>query len=139
MTPTPLSADEREHLRQQWLAAANDAFNRMFGDAEQGHLVTFAQREDRAGLLGRDLTAWLLERHLGADPHACPDEDHPPACPQCGRPAQPASADEEALPRRQVRTPAGHVEFGRQRWRCTTCRVVFFPPRPAPATGHGGL
>jgi hypothetical protein len=136
---TPLPPDQREQLRQQRLAAANDACNRMFGDAEQGPLLTFSQREGRACLLGRDLAAWLLERHVTADPHGRSSEEAPPGCPKCGRPAQRVTGRAEPLPRRRLHTLAGDVEFRREKWRCTTCRVVFFPPGPAPAAGHGGV
>src|SRR5262249_35706479 len=65
---TPPPSHDREQLRQQWLAAANDAFERMFAEAEQDYLVTFLQRETRACLLGDELAAWLLERHVSSDP-----------------------------------------------------------------------
>jgi hypothetical protein len=31
------------------------------------------------------------------------------------------------------------VTLNRERWRCTTCRVVFFPLGPEAAPGHRGL
>jgi hypothetical protein len=138
-SPNPLPPDRRAQLRRDWLAAAADAFDRMFADAEQGQLVTFDQREARACLLGLDLGAWLLERHAAADPQARPPEDTPPACPRCRRPALRVTAPGAPLPRRPLKTLAGEVELRREQWRCTACRVVFFPPGPPPAAGHRGL
>src|SRR5689334_9945165 len=139
MTPLPPPGDDREQLRQQWLAAANDAFNRMFAAAEQDHLVTFTQRETRAVLLGDDLAAWLLERHVRGDSQARPTEASPPGCPKCGQPGQRRSPPDERGPRRQLQTRVGVVEWQREQWWCATCRVAFFPSGPAAATGHGGL
>jgi hypothetical protein len=140
MTPsTPPPGQDREQLRQQWLAAANDAFERMFAEVEQDHLVTFLQRENRACLLGNELAAWLLERHVGSDPLACPTDQAPPSCPKCGRPARRRKPPSGRLPRRQLQTPAGTIEWQREQWWCATCRVAFFPSGPASATGHGGV
>src|SRR5262245_12674717 len=136
---TPPPGPDREHLRQQWLAAANDAFERMFAEAEQDHLVTFLQRENRACLLGNELAAWLLERHVGSDPRAWPADQAPPGCPKCGRPARRRKPPSGRLPRRQLQTSAGTIEWQREQWWCATCRVAFFPSGPAPATGHGGV
>jgi hypothetical protein len=80
----PDPASPREQLRQRWLRHAAAAFDRMFADDQQDHLVTFDQREERAIDLGQDLAAWLLEQHTAADPDARPTQ--PPACPKWGRP-----------------------------------------------------
>jgi hypothetical protein len=34
---------------------------------------------------------------------------------------------------------AGEVTLSREQWRCTTCRVVFFPPGSEVAAGYRGL
>jgi endogenous inhibitor of DNA gyrase (YacG/DUF329 family) len=137
--PAPLPPDQRQQLRQEWLAAAATAFDRMFDEAEQHQLVTFSQREDRAALLGLDLGAWLLERHVAADPQTRPRADPPPKCPKCGRPSKRVTKANGPLPRRQLTTLTGEVELRREQWRCTACRVVFFPPGPQAAPGNGGL
>ena len=99
----------------------------MFAEAEQDHLVTFLQREGRACLLGDELAAWLLERHVSSDAHACPADQAPPGCPECGRPARRRKPPSGRLPRRQLQTPAGTIEWQREQWWCATCRVAFFP------------
>src|SRR5262245_62391415 len=110
MTPTtPPPSPDREQLRQQWLAAANDAFERSFATAQQDHLVTFLQRETRACLLGNELAAWLLERHVSSDPQACPTDQAPPGCPKWGRPARRRKPPSGRWPRRQLQTPAGTI------------------------------
>ena len=111
----------------------------MFDPRYQDQLVTFNQREERACELGRDLTAWLLQRHANADPRARPGDQPPPACPKCGRPGQRVTPAEGPLPQRPVTSLAGPVTLYREPWRCTTCRVVFFPPGPPAPAGDGGL
>jgi len=125
----------REELRRRWLAHAAAAFDLMFDPRYQDQLVTFDQREERAGDLGRDLTAWLLQQHANADPQARPDPQQAPACPKCGRPGHRVTAAGAPLPQRRLTTRAGEVALSRERWRCTTCRVVFFPLGPAAPPG----
>ena len=62
-----------------------------------------------------------------------------PVCPKCGRPGRRLTEPDQPLPQRQVTTQAGEVTLNREQWRCTTCRVVFFPLGPEAAVGHGGL
>ena len=116
----------REELRQRWLSHAAAAFDLMFRPDYQDQLVTFDQREERAWELGRDLTAWLLQQHVNADPQARP-EGPPPTCPKCGRPGHRVTDAGEPLSPRQLTTRSGEVTLQREKWRCTTCRVVFFP------------
>lgn len=138
MNDTPATPDpRREELRQRFLSHAAAAFDLMFDPAYQEQLVTFDQREQRAGELGRDLTAWLLQRHAKADPQARPEV--PPPCPKCGRAGHRVTAAGQPLPQRQVTTLTGEVTLEREQWRCTTCRVVFFPPGPQAPLGDRGL
>lgn len=140
MTPTtPPPGSDREQLRQEFLAAANDVFDRMFAAGEQDQLVTFLQRESRACLLGNDLAAWLLERHLRGDAQVCPTDQTPPPCPKCGHAARRRQPPGGRLPARQLQTPAGTVQWQREQWWCATCRVAFFPSGRASAVGHRGL
>jgi hypothetical protein len=111
--------------------------DRKFADHQQGRLVTFDQREERAIDLGQDLAAWLLEQHTAADPDARPAQ--PAACPKCGQPGERVEPPGAPLEERPLTTDTGEVGFGRERWRCTTCRVVFFPPGPQAGAGRRGL
>jgi hypothetical protein len=131
--------DPRTVLRQRWLAHAAAAFDLMFDPGYQDQLVSFDQREQRAVELSRDLTAWLLQQHVNTDPRARPDESRPIVCPKCGRPGRRVTGPGEALPERRLTTLAGEVALHREKWRCTTCRVVFFPPGPDVAPGYRGL
>lgn len=136
MNETQPSADiSRQELRQRFLAHAAAAFDLMFEPTYQDQLVTFDQREQRACELGRDLTAWLLQRHVNADSQARTTDQQPPACPKCRRPGQRVTTAEQSLPQRRVTSLAGEVAFDREQWRCTTCRVVFFPPGPKAGSG----
>jgi hypothetical protein len=135
----PPPDDPREQLRQQWLNAANDVFEHLFANAEQNQLVTFTQREARACLLGKELAAWLLERHVTNDAQVQPADEQSPGCPKCGQPARRVPPPRGRLPRRQLTTLAGTVEWQREQWRCPTCRIAFFPSGPASPAGHGRL
>src|SRR3954471_17235771 len=86
MSDTPTATtDPRQDLRRRWLAHAAAAFDLMFHPDHQADLVTFDQRESRAGELGRDLTTWLIQQHANADELARPAADREILCPRCGR------------------------------------------------------
>ena len=129
----------QEELRRRWLAHAAAAFDLMFHPDHQPDLVSFDQREQRALELGCDLTAWLLQQHANADPQARPAEHNPPACPKCGQLAHRLPSPPGGLDERPLTTLTGEVKLLRERWRCTTCRVVFFPPGSETPTGDRGL
>ena len=103
-------------------------------------LVTFDQHEQRALDEGRLLARLLLEERLARSPAVRPAEHHQQACcPKCGRPGQRVGGAEEDLSARQLKTRIGTVRFAREQWKCTACRVVFFPLGPEPRTGHRRL
>jgi hypothetical protein len=77
-----------------------------------------------------------LAQHANADGRAAPPEGQPACCPRCGRPAQLDGPPDGPPPRRALTTRVGEVVLKRQRWRCTTCRVAFFPS--GPQAGPGG-
>lgn len=134
---TPSAARQEDPRRQQFLAFAAAAFDLMFAPAYQDQLVTFDQREQRADDLGRDLVGWLLQQHVNADPQARPADEQPaPLCPKCGRPGQRHNPPDQPLSPRPLTTLNGEVTLQRERFRCTTCRVVFFPPGPETPPGH---
>jgi hypothetical protein len=132
-----LDPRERTRLRRSWLERAERAFEEMFDAGHQDALVTFTQRENLACALGKELSRWLLEQHVTADAQVRPVAESPPACPKCGRPGLRVPQRGEELPERQLTTAAGEVTLQREQWRCTTCRVAFFPSRPEVATGDG--
>jgi hypothetical protein len=134
-----LPDDSQEALRQRWLAHAAAAFDLMFDPRCQDQLVTFDQREQRAVELSRDLTAWLLQQHLDTDTAIRPEGASPILCPKCGRPGRRVTGPGEPLPKRRLTSLAGEVILTREGWRCTTCRVVFFPPGSEVAPGYRGL
>jgi len=124
-TPTQRTNDHAD-LRRQWLDHAEAVFDRLFPTGAPLPPATFAQLEQRAQQLAQDLAVWLLERRAGVDPQARPTE--PPPCPRCGRPGRRVTEPDAALPKRVLTTRVGDVELAREKWRCATCRVVFFPP-----------
>ena len=130
MSDAPASTDPRAELRRRWLAHAAAAFDLMFHPDHQPDLVTFDQREARACELGRDLSAWLIQQHANADELARPAADREVRCPKCGRPARRTTAPGEPPPGRRLTGLSGAVELRRDRFTCTACRVVFFPPGP---------
>ncbi len=118
----------REQLRKQWIQSAEAAFDLMFDDAHQENLVTLTQREQLACDLSRDLGRWLLERHVSGDIAAHPEPDRV-CCPKCQRPARRVQKADTPTPERPVTTLAGEIEFAREQWRCSHCRIVFFSAR----------
>jgi hypothetical protein len=125
MTDTAHAAASREELRRQWREHADAVFDRLFPEGDVP-TPTFDHLEQRACNLADDLACWLLERRAGCAPEARPAR--PAVCPRCGREGRPDPSPDDPLPRRVLRTRAGDIELARQRWRCTACRVVFFPP-----------
>ena len=138
MNPATRDDPVRQHLRERWLEHAQAAFEIMFDSANQDQLITFSQREARACSLGKELSAWLLEQHLSDDPAVRIADGEGVPCPKCGRTCQRTGPPEKAMPARQVTCKAGEVTFRRERWYCTTCRVVFFPygPQAEPENGR---
>ena len=124
----PAPDTRREELRRRWLDHAAAAFDLMFDPQAQDQLVTLDQREERACQLGGDWTAWLLQQHVNADPQAAPAQPHAPPCPKCARPGRRVTGPDAPLPQRPLTTLTGDVILKREQWRCTTRRVVFFPP-----------
>jgi hypothetical protein len=140
MTPTTPATDSlRERLRQQGLHQAPAAFDLLVEASEQERLVTFSQREQPATALGQERAAWLLAQPLADDPAVRPPQEPPPSCPKCGRPGERLTAADDPLPQRQLYSAAGEVRLRREKWRCKTCRVAFFPSGPQTAVGHRGL
>lgn len=135
-----LRRKDREALREQWLFRAGQAFERMFGKANQDQLVTFTEREDMACLLGDELAAFLLEKHAATDNQVRPSEKRPPCCPKCQQPGKRvAKRSDEALPERPLTTRAGEIQLRREQWRCPKCRILFFSVRPQAEVGDGAL
>jgi hypothetical protein len=138
MTDTPApAADSREALRRQWHEHADALFDRLCPAAPPQPSPSFAQLEQKAEQLSRDLAVWLLERRAATAPQARPAD--PPPCPRCAQPARRVTPPGAPLPRRVLTTGLGEVELAREKWRCTTCRVVFFPPGRDPGPHPGGL
>lgn len=116
----------REEMRREFLAKANQAFNAVFDEGEQEQLITLTQREDRILQRGGELHAWLLEKHLECDPVANPAEVEAIRCPKCRKLGVRDKKEKEPVAR-QLTTRAGEQEFARWKYRCPSCRTVFFP------------
>lgn len=142
--------------KDRWLARAEAAYERMFGEAHQAGMVTLTERETVAVLIGRELQSFLLQEHVADDPFAQasrnvrPTEQATnPCCPKCRKPGKFAPAKQagkankanknRSLSSRQILTEAGDIEVTRERWRCPRCRVIFFSARHSPETGDGRL
>jgi hypothetical protein len=129
--------DSREDLRRQWLGHANAVFDRLFPEGPARECPPFEDLEQRSVQLSRDLASWLLERRAASSDQVRPVQ--PPCCPRCQRPAQRVTGPDEPLPKRVLTTSIGDVGLAREKWRCTTCRVVFFPPGRAAEADPGGV
>ena len=102
----------------------------------QADLISFDQREQRVVELGDDLKNWLLQQHVAADPCVAAPPGQAVACPHCGKPARLEQRPDRPLLERRLTTRCGEVALKRQKWRCTRCRVAFFPSGPPAAPGH---
>ena len=120
-----LRRQDREALRERWLLRAGKAFERMFAEANQDQLVTFTEREDMACLLSKELSAFLLEEHAGADRQVRPSDKQALACPRCDKPGVRVTKRNEKLPERELTTRAGEVQLRREKWHCAKCRLFF--------------
>ena len=143
-TKTDVSAHER--LRREWMEEAGRTFEKMFAADQQEYLVTFTQREDMAMELTRHLAQWLLEEHIGADSAAQPSQHGPeqftpsiPCCPKCAKEGVLVTQEADPLPERTVQSRAGEIGVERLQYKCTTCRVVFFPLGPEVGTHRRGI
>ena len=116
----------RNELRRQFRQMAEDAFHAMFDDDQQDQLITMTQREERILDSTATLQAWLMEEHLKADPLANPAEADALRCPTCRHLGVRDGDEPEAVPRR-LKTRAGKQEFKRWKYRCPSCKTVFFP------------
>lgn len=134
-----LRRKDREALREEFFRRAGAAFERMFAEGNQDQLVTFIEREGLACALGKDIAAFLLERHTAADREARPSEKQPPCCPKCHKPAERVTKPTEKLPEREVTTHAGKVTLRREQWRCRKCRILFFSARSKVGLGDRRL
>ena len=116
----------RQELREEFQKRAGEAFDAMFDADQQEQLITLVQREDRVLEKGAELQAFLLQEHLKADPLADPAESEALRCPKCRSLGVRVSSEKEPVPRR-VTTRAGAQEIERWKYRCPSCRTVFFP------------
>ena len=116
----------REQMRRAFQQRAGEAFDAMFDEDQQEQLITLTQREDRILEKGAELQAWLMEQHLSTDPLGEPAAAEAIRCPKCRRLGVREPNETEPVPR-SVTTRAGEQQFQRGRYRCPSCRTVFFP------------
>jgi uncharacterized C2H2 Zn-finger protein len=116
----------REQLREEFQKKAGEAFDAMFDSDQQEQLITLVQREDRVLQKGGELQSWLLGQHLKADPLVDPAAGEALRCPRCRELSVRASDEEEPVPR-PLTTRAGKQQIQRWKYRCPSCRTVFFP------------
>ena len=116
----------RDEVRRKFREMSDAAFNAVFDDDQQEQLITMTEREDRILQKGAELQAWLLEEHLKVDPLADPAEAEALRCPKCRGMGVRDGDEPEPVPRR-VKTRAGGQEFKRWKYRCPSCKTVFFP------------
>ena len=78
----PMTQEERERLRAEFLRQASEGFDWMFDPNRQSDMRTFTQREDRAMEIGTGLVRWAIEHHVGGDAQARPSAAEA-ICPEC--------------------------------------------------------
>ena len=112
--------------RAEFIALAQTAFDRMFGDDGQNGLVTFSQREERACEVTDELARWLMAEHVSQDPPGQISVEAP--CPICHGALEPPSTGQAAPEVRELMTRRGKITYRRTAARCPRCRRIFFPP-----------
>jgi hypothetical protein len=127
----------RDEIRRELHEHTEAIFNRIFSEDNSQPSPSFDQIETQILQLTRDLDSWLLEQRVQSAEAGRPVE--PPSCPGCGRAAHRVGKPDDPLPRRVLTTRAGPIDLAREKWRCTTCRVVFFPPRRAVEADPRGI
>ena len=124
--------------RERWMKQAEAAYQQMFESEEE--LVTLSQRENMALLIGKELTNFMLQEHVNMESAAKPREASTACCPKCGQPGIPSpKTKKEELEERTVTTRAGRVHIQRQRWKCSKCRIYFFPDGRSTGSGDRRL
>lgn len=136
-TTTPHPQPSRDGIRRELHEHVDAIFNRLFPEDPSQPLPPFDRIEEQTSQLTRDLESWLLEQRVQSAADARPVES--PSCPKCHQPGRRIGKTGAPLVRRVLTTRAGPIELAREKWRCTTCRVVFFPPRRTVATDAGGI
>lgn len=121
------SQPDRDEIRRQLHEHVAAIFNRLFSQDPSQPLPNFDRIEEQTHQLTHDLESWLLEQRVQSAADARPVET--PVCPQCQHSARRVGNPDAPLPRRVLTTRAGPIELAREKYRCTACRVVFFPPR----------
>ena len=121
-----MATEGLDHKRAEFLASAEMAFERMFGDDGQNGLVTFAQREERACEVTDELARWLMTEHVAQDPAGAAGVIRD--CPLCGGPVRYESAEQAQSEVRELMTRRGKIACRRAAARCRRCRRIFFPP-----------
>jgi hypothetical protein len=132
-----MAAEQLDGKRAEFLARAEQAFDRMFGADGQNGLVTFAQREDRACEVTDELARWLMAEHIALDPSGPSTVEGD--CPICGGPVRYESAGQAQSEVREFQTRRGKIEYRRAAARCGRCRKIFFPAGRASGPGDGGV
>ncbi|MCU0874609.1 MAG: hypothetical protein MUE50_19940 [Pirellulaceae bacterium] len=113
-------------VHDRWVQRTEAAYRRMFEGKSQEELITLTERENMAVLIGRELSAFVLEEQIALDPAVQPAEASSTCCPKCGQAGMPAVEKGKELLERTVTTRAGDIHLARQRWSCAKCRIIFF-------------
>jgi hypothetical protein len=130
---------KRGTLHERWQERSEAAYQRMFEGKSREELVTLTQREEMALLIAKELAAFLLEEQVALDAAARPPEAASTCCPKCGQAGTRAGQEDADLEARRVTTRAGEICLRRERWRCTKCRIFFFPTGCSADSRNGRL
>lgn len=117
-----------KELRERWKERTDAAFEKMLAGKSEEELRTLSQRETMAEIIGRELATFLLEENVATDATTRPPDGLVACCPKCGQAGRRA-VEQEKLPARSVTTRVGEIQIERQRWRCKSCRIIFFSAR----------
>lgn len=100
-------------VHDRWVHRTEAAYRRMFEGKSQEELITLTERENMAVLIGRELSAFLLEEQIALDPAVQPAEASSTCCPKCAQAGMPAVEKGTVLPERTVTTRVGDIHLAR--------------------------
>lgn len=114
-----------KHRMQNLLTGlAKDLNRRIYGEEGVPWGTKFADIEELAVQIGRELSRGMIEQAMSRQAEAVPSEAE--TCSGCGGSLQPT----EAVAPRDVGTQVGTAQWNEPKRYCSKCRAAFFPAVP---------
>jgi hypothetical protein len=119
-----ITKDEKERLRQRFMAKAEEVFEKAMALGVEADEVSLSAIEETVEGLKFELTGTLVESVVEVRDKG--ERGPGPRCERCGREMR-----YKGKKRREVVTSQGKIELERAYYYCDKCREGIFPPGPA--------